>query len=130
MVQTGVNYVEQAEPNKAIRLYEEAQIADTMTSQREHRLHSRPPQKVSAKGQTCLESEPLSNVIPHLDVPLSDLTPEQKAEQQAVLDDYEVEEVYVPDDEKRLEEYAENLEALQFEMFSEYGGVEQNAEQK
>lgn len=130
MVQTGVNYVEQTEPNKGIRLYEEAQIADTMTAQREHRLHSRPPQKVSAKGRPCFESEPLSSTIPHLDVPLSDLTPEQKAEQEAALNEYDVEEVHIPDDEDRVDEYAENLEALQFDMFSEYGGVEQNEEQK
>ena len=130
MVQTGDNYVEQTEPNKAIRLYDEAQIADTMTAQREHRLHARPPQKVSAKGRPCLECEDLSETIPHLDVPVSQLTPEQKAEQEAVLNEYEVEEIHVPDDEERLEEYAENLEALQFDMFSEYGGVEQNEEQK
>ena len=72
----------------------------------------------------------MSDTIPHLDVPISQLTPEQKAEQEAVLNEYEVEEIHVPDDEDRLEEYAENLEALQFDMFSEYGGVEQNEEQK
>ena len=101
-----------------------------MTAQREHRLHSRPPQKVSAKGRPCFESEPLSSAIPHLDVPLSDLTPEQKAEQEAALNEYDVEEVHIPDDEDRVDEYAENLEALQYVMFSEYGGVEQNEEQK
>lgn len=129
-IQTGVNYVEQTEPDRTVRLFDEAQMADTMTAQREHRLHSRPPQRVSAKGRPCLECEDLSETIPHLDVPVSQLTPEQKAEQEAVLNEYEVEEIHVPDDEARLEEYAENLEALQFDMFSEYGGVEQNEEQK
>lgn len=122
-VSTVPNYAAKQEPNRAVKLYKEAQIADTRSAERQHRYYNRPVATHTSRGTPTMQSVPLTEVIPHYGVPADQLTPEQLAMRNAAVDNYEVESVYIPPKEAVQEAYAEKvLECIdvQHELFQDF----------
>ncbi len=91
MLKTGENVYSLKDESKALKIYKEAQIADTREGERQYKQNNRKVQMTSMKGTKLHEVRPLSRDIPHLDIAPSALTPEQKAEQDGVTNNYVLE---------------------------------------
>lgn len=132
MLHTGFNIGEKQERKRAIRLIEEAQIADTRITERENRHYHRPPRERTAGGKECLRSEPISDLFPHMDIPLNNLTPEQIREQTEALQNHTLEEVFIPPKEVYEEDYKHELgdidyDMLQMQLAAEFYGPDEES---
>lgn len=106
--------------NAALRLYEEAQLADTQTAAREHRYYSRPVREYTAGGKPCLQMEKF-DLMPHFNTPADQLTEQQLQEQQRASQEYTLESIVVPNDDERRAEYEREL---QHQLMHEFYGTD------
>lgn len=125
MLHTGQNHIERPDRRRATRIIEESQIADTRTTEREHRHYSRPPREFTAGGKPCFKDEPLENVIPYATTSRDILTAEQLREQREALENLELADVNVPAPEAIEENYGDvwdSADLLQQQLAIEFFG--------
>ena len=75
---TGKNTRKPVRDRRNVRVWGEAQKADTRTD-RQHKIKSRPVEKVSEKGEELATIKPFTEVFPYSDVPEHLMTEEQMA---------------------------------------------------
>lgn len=108
---TGENRVNLNEDrNKAAKLYRESQRADSRESERQHRMYTRPPaSRRTSAGKPCLQPVPMTEMFPHVGVPVEQLTEQERIEREAAQADIVLEKVFVPEEEEVLAEYVEDM---------------------
>jgi len=63
--------------NKSLRVWGEAQRADTRPAERQHRMNTRPVEQVSARGEELNQVRSFKDTFPHSDLRDSEMTQEQ-----------------------------------------------------
>jgi len=121
-------------PNELpMKIFKEAQVADTREADRQHRIHRRAVDRRTARGDSCFTIEPLDRTIPHFAVPAERLNQEELERRQAITDNLVLEEIHVPNDSKRKQEYTEDIKRTLAEIqaqiiFEEFGTDEEPEE--
>ena len=109
-LQTGQNMLQPARDNKAVRLIEEAEIADTREAEREQRYYSRPVEMRTARGEPCFTPQPVSSLLPYSDIPEEELTEAQREERRLAGENFVFDRVHVPYRKEDQDRYAEELD--------------------
>jgi len=116
MLQTGQNMAELSVPdNMPLRVFKEAQIADTRESEHVHRQYTRSVETRTAQGQETLRIRPMKDILPGIEIPPEQRTPEQERLLAEAGGEYAFDGVNIPP-KKDLPEY-------QAQLFAIYGGI-------
>lgn len=130
-LQTGKHMLKPTRDNRAVRVIEECQIADTREADREYRYNARPVEKRSARGRPCLQPESMASMLPYAEIPENQLTAEQIEERRKAAEAYELQGIHIPSDPARRQHYASEIERirmLQSEVYKEFYETESTDE--
>lgn len=109
MLTTGKSIGEGIKVNESLplKVFKEAQKADTREGERQHRYYSRSVEMKSARGRRLHEVTPLSEEIPNIHIPANQRTAEQQAELEETLRTISIEEIVPPAEEDMAQYQAE-----------------------
>ena len=94
--------------NMPLKIFREAQIADTREAEHQHRFYSRPIQLRSAKGEEMLRAEPLNVHFPALAIPPEKRSQEENETLSQNEDEYVLEDLNTLT-ETEMEQYQERI---------------------
>jgi len=124
MLQTGKNMSElKIRDNLPLRVYQEAQLADTRESERLHRHNSRPVETRSAGGEELMKIRSMGETMPGSDIPPEQRTEEQQKQLDAIQQQYIFEGI-----SHLTEEELEHHQSVVLETL--YGGPDPGTEDK
>ncbi len=127
MLNTGEAIAKAPDENKAVRMIKEAEIADSLPAERQHRFNNRQPVMHTENGKPCFEPQPFEKTVPHWGVPENELSPEQIKEREQAIEGVEVESVHLPNDEEARARAFEEMQAQH--LLDGYGGYDERGEE-
>ena len=109
-----------------LKIYKDAQIADTREGDRQYKMNHRPVQMTSANGRRLHVTRPLTSEIPHIHMRPEERTEEQQAELENTMRMIAIEKVVEPSAEDFMS-YQQSIHDAMYGGPDELGGPESEA---